>query len=144
MRQFFICSTFILVTVFCCLAFSGASMFDQGGLAASVKRGREVYNQTCLSCHQADGAGVPRMTPTLHKTPWVEGDKKRLIAIVLNGLTGEIEVDGEFYNNTMPPFNTLTDQQVADVLTYVRNSFSNKASMVTAKEVKAVRAAKKN
>lgn len=96
-----------------------------------------------MPCHQADGGGVPNMNPPLINTKYVTGDKKRLIGIVLKGLTGGVEVDGYDYNNPMAPHNYLKDQEIADVLTYVRNSFGNKATAVTAAEVKAVRAAKK-
>ena len=81
------------------------------------------------------------MNPPLGKTSYVLGEKPRLIKVLLNGLKGQ-DIDGEAYHNVMPAQATLTDQQIADILTYVRNSFGNKASAVTAAEVKAVRAAK--
>lgn len=110
---------------------------------ASVERGSKVYQSICLTCHQADGLGVQRMNPPLVKTKWVLGDKKALVKIVLNGLKGgEIEIDGDDFHNPMPPQATqLSDQQIADVLTYVRNSFGNRASAVTLAEVKTVRKA---
>ena len=101
--------------------------------------GKKVYDTYCLACHQADGGGVPRLNPPLQRTSFVLGDKKRLIEIVLKGMNEEIEIDGEVYDNNMSAHNFLTDQQVADVLTYVRNSFTNKASAVTPAEVKTVR-----
>lgn len=113
---------------------------SQGGLTASSKRGSLVYTQFCLTCHQANGGGVPNMNPPLIKTKWVLGDKKELIKVLLMGLSGEIEINEDVYQNTMPPHNFLTDQQIADVLTYVRNSFGNKAAAITAAEVKATRA----
>jgi mono/diheme cytochrome c family protein len=76
------------------------------------------------------------------RSSYVSGDKKRLIGIVLKGMQGEIEVDGEVYNNVMASHDFLKDEQVADVLTYVRNSFGNKLPLVTPAEVKAVRSAK--
>ena len=106
-----------------------------------MARGKQVYETVCMACHQIDGQGIPRMAPTLVKTKWVLGDKKKIIQFVLKGLPGgEIEIDGETFANAMPPQeNTLTDQQIADVLTYVRNSFGNKASGVSAAEVKSMR-----
>jgi mono/diheme cytochrome c family protein len=112
-------------------------------LQTSMLRGKKVYTQYCMACHQVDGSGVPRLNPPLSKTSFVLGDKTRLIKIVLNGLDEEIEINGEYYSNTMPALNTLKDQEIADVLTYVRNSFQNKASAVTAAQVKAVRATNK-
>jgi mono/diheme cytochrome c family protein len=103
------------------------------------EEGKKVYNTACLACHQADGAGVPGLNPPLTKTEWVNGDKKRLINIILKGMTQPIEIDGETYENVMPAQPTLTDQQIADVLTFVRNSFGNKGSAVTPAEVKALR-----
>ena len=113
------------------------------GIKASMERGEKVYHATCLTCHQADGLGVPRMNPPLIKTKWVLGDKKALAKIVLNGLKGgEIEIDGDDFHNPMPPqAGQLTDQQIADALTFVRNSFGNKASAVTVTDVKAAREA---
>lgn len=122
-------------------ALSSFQLSSQPGINASIARGKKVYEMTCLACHQADGEGMQRMNPTLVKTKWVLGDKKRLINIVLNGLKGgEIEIDGDNFHNPMPPqAGLLNDQQIADVLTYVRNSFGNKASAVTPVEVKAAK-----
>jgi mono/diheme cytochrome c family protein len=111
----------------------------QDPLKQSIERGNKVYINTCLPCHQINGSGVPGMNPPLKKTEWVLGDKKKLVSVVLKGLDEEIEVNGETYSNTMPSFANLSDQEIADVLTYVRNSFGNKASQVTESEVKKVR-----
>lgn len=112
----------------------------QGGVQASIARGKLVYLQQCLACHQADASGVPNMNPPLIKTRQVLGDKTALIRIVLNGLKG-VDIDGDSFNGVMAPHPDLTDLEIADVLTYVRNSFGNKASAVTVAQVKAVRAA---
>ncbi len=106
----------------------------------TMENGKKVYDVYCLACHQADGAGVPKMNPPLSKTQYVLGDKKRLVQIILKGMNEPLEIDGESYENTMSAHDFLSDQEVADVLTYVRNSFKNKASIVTPAEVKAVRA----
>lgn len=113
---------------------------QQPDLKASVQRGKKVYETYCLSCHQQDGKGVPRMNPPLVKTKQVLGNKTQLINIVLLGLDEELEINGETYFNPMPSQPFLKDQEIADVLTYVRNSFGNKASLVTTAEVKAARA----
>lgn len=110
-------------------------------LQASVNRGKTVYLQQCLACHQVNGGGVPNLNPPLDGASAIRGrDKARLIRIVLQGMTERVEIDGEEYSNNMAPHKELTDRQVADVLTYIRNSWSNKASAVSAAEVKAVRA----
>ena len=111
-------------------------------LQSSIARGKAVFENTCLACHQADASGVPNLAPPLIKTSFVLGDKTKLINIVLNGLK-DVEIDGERYDNPMPAFDYLTDNEVADVLTYVRNSFSNKAGGVKAEEVSIVRKSKK-
>ena len=110
-------------------------------LKPSLLAGALVYKQYCLSCHQADGGGVPNLNPTLSQTSWVLGDKQRLISVLLNGLQGQL-IDGVKYESVMPSHSFLTDKQIADVLTYVRNNFDNKASLVTAAQVNAVRTKK--
>ncbi len=106
---------------------------------ASIVAGELVYTQFCVSCHLPDGGGVQNMNPPLFKSSWVNGDKSRLVTTVLGGMSQQ-EIDGERYNNVMPAFMYLTDKQVADVLTYVRNSFGNKKTAVTVADVKPVRA----
>ena len=115
----------------------------QTPIQASIARGKQVYLQVCLACHQVDAAGVSGMTPPLIKTTYVLGPKTPLIKIVLNGMTGAVTINGDDFHNVMAPHSDLTDQQIADVLTYVRNNFGNKASAVTVAQVKAVRAANK-
>ncbi|QKJ30259.1 cytochrome c [Mucilaginibacter mali] len=122
---------------------SKSKVIATAGITVSVTRGEKVYKQYCLSCHQADGGGVPNMNPPLSKTSYVTGDKVRLIKVVLNGFTQNVDIDGESYSNNMPPHNFLKDQEIADVLTYIRNNFTNKATAITIAQVKATRAANK-
>ncbi|MCX6336976.1 MAG: cytochrome c [Bacteroidetes bacterium] len=106
-------------------------------IMASVLRGKEVYKAQCLACHQQDGGGVPHMNPPLDGALNVNGnDKARLIRIVLNGLADRVEIEGEMYSNSMASHKDLSNQQIADVLTYIRNSWTNKAGLVTVEEVK--------
>jgi len=112
----------------------------QGGIQATMTRGKQVYLQQCLACHQADAGGVEGMNPSLIKAKFVLGDKAALVKIVLNGLSG-VEIDGDSYNGVMAPHADLTDLQIADVLTYIRKNFGNKASAITPAQVKAIRAA---
>ena len=111
---------------------------SSSGLALSVKNGKAVYMKYCVSCHQLDGGGVQNMNPPLIKTSYVLGSKQRLVSIVLNGLSRQ-EIDGETYTNVMAPFKALKDEDIANVLTYVRRSFGNRATAVTPSEVGAVR-----
>ena len=103
--------------------------------------GQLIYEQNCLTCHQANGSGVPNLNPPLRGTDWVNGDKTRLINVILKGLQGQ-DIEGDAYDNAMPAHDFLTDDQIADVLTYVRSNFGNKATAVTTDEVKAVRSGK--
>ncbi|MDE3124735.1 MAG: cytochrome c [Bacteroidota bacterium] len=112
---------------------------QNNGIKASIQRGEKVYNKVCLPCHMADGGGVPNMNPPLIQTSYVLGNKTTLISIVLHGMTDRVAIDGDYYSNNMAPHNDLTDQQIADVLTFIRNSFGNKASAVIPSEVKAIR-----
>lgn len=105
--------------------------------------GQKVYEQYCLTYHQADGSGAQNMIPPLIKTEYTLGPKSRLIKIILNGLNGELKVNGVIYGNEMPKQDTLKNSEIAAVLTYVRGSFGNKASRVTVSEVKKVRVANK-
>ena len=109
-------------------------------LKATMARCKVVYNSICLACHMADGNGVPTMNPPIVKTEYVLGDKTRLIKIVLNGFKEDVQINGQSFSNNMTPHKDLTDRQIADVLTFVRKSFGNKAGPVSALEVKKVRA----
>jgi mono/diheme cytochrome c family protein len=109
-------------------------------LKSSLARGETIYKKICLTCHQVDGSGVPNLNPPLIQTKWVLGSKTILVKQVVKGSNGTVEIDGDTFRNTMPPQPKLTDQEIADVLTYVRNSFGNKASQVSPAEVKSIRA----
>ena len=106
-----------------------------------LKRGLAVYSRTCIACHQPTGKGLAPVFPSIAATPIVNGDATLPIKFIIHGLMGPITVDGVTYNSMMPPVAGVTDQDIADVLTYVRQSFGNKSNPVTADQVKAVRAA---
>lgn len=107
---------------------------------ASMERGEKVYTQTCLPCHQVDGSGVSQLNPPLKNTTYGLDDESRLIGIVMNGFSDGVEINSEAYTNPMPSFGaSLKDKEMADVLTYTRNSFGNKASEISAGQVKALR-----
>jgi glucose/arabinose dehydrogenase/mono/diheme cytochrome c family protein len=105
-----------------------------------VVGGEKIYTVYCAACHQQDGKGASGRFPPLAGTHWVTGDKKRLIGIVLNGLEGSIEVNGENFINAMPQHSFLSDEEVANVLTYIRQHFGNSATAITPREVTQVRA----
>lgn len=109
---------------------------------ASFVRGKVLYKSHCMSCHQFDGGGVDNLNPPLIQTSYVLGSKARLINIVLKGFKERVDIEENTYSNNMPPLNYLTDQQIADVLTYVRNDFGNKAPLISASDVKHLRGVK--
>lgn len=104
--------------------------------------GKAVFTKYCLACHQADGSGVPGMHPPLTPGSWVGKDPKELVAIMMKGLSGKIEVNGVTFNGFMPSQAQLTDEEIADVLSYIRSSFGNNFEPVDAKVVKKVRSGK--
>ena len=112
-------------------------------LPASLKRGKTLYASYCLTCHQADGGGVPNLNPPLIQTSYVTGGIEPLIKIILNGFNSHVDIDAESYSNNMPPFEWLKDQQIADILTYIRNNFGNKESALMKTEVQKVRSSLK-
>ncbi len=87
----------------------------------------------------AKGEGIPSTFPPLAKSDYLMKDQKRAIRTVLHGLSGEITVNGDTYNMAMPGYDSLSDQEVADVLNYIQNSWGNKAKPVTPAQVKAER-----
>jgi mono/diheme cytochrome c family protein len=105
--------------------------------AAAGGAGASVFTQNCSSCHGANGMGTPGAFPPLANNPVVTGDANKVIGIVLNGLHGSISVSGQTYNGQMPPWKgTLSNKDVADVITYIRGSLgNNKASAVTEAQV---------
>ncbi len=135
-------SAFALSFLFFSLSAQVRPVKKHRSTGSSIVRGKIVYTNICLSCHMANGAGVPHLNPPLINTDYVLRNKTNLIKIVLNGFNEDVEINGQTYSNTMTPHKDLKDRQIADVLTYVRKSFGNKASSVTAAEVKKVRAAK--
>ena len=115
-----------ILTVFFCL-----SAFQQtSGLKESIARGKNLYTTYCQNCHMENGKGVPGAFPTLQNSEYLKKPSKVLINIVLLGQSGPITVNGTSYNGQMPAQNYLTDEQIADVLNYTKNSWGNKSSII--------------
>lgn len=125
------------------LAFLPLMLLSCGGnkkpAEAAADPGKEIYFKYCLACHQTDGSGVPGMYPPVINTDWVQGDKTRLIGLLLNGQKGIIEVNGKTFKGEMPSHQYLSDEQIAQVLTFIRSNFGNNADAVTGGEVSLVR-----
>ena len=108
-------------------------------LVQQVKAGAALYNGTCSVCHQSNGTGIPNVFPPLAKSDYLNADKVRAIGAVLNGLSGPVTVNGAAYDSVMPPMSQLNDDEVANILTYILNSWGNSGGQVTAAEVGKVR-----
>ncbi|WP_348798460.1 copper-containing nitrite reductase [Flavobacterium adhaerens] len=107
-------------------------------LPEQIKAGKAIYGTTCFACHQSEGQGVPNAFPPLAKSDYLNADPNRAIHTVIRGLSGEITVNGKKINSVMPSQN-LSDEEVADVLTYVYNSWGNSKKVITPAMVKAER-----
>lgn len=116
-------------------------------LLKELSRGQELYRNICQTCHGADGKGIRSLAPPLNNSEWVTGDKHRLAAIVLYGLTGPVDVDGHHYgedeiSGEMPGIgnnDALSDYDVAQILSFVRNAWNNQAELVSPDDVSRVR-----
>ncbi len=103
-----------------------------------IKFGSRIFSTICAACHQPTGRGLPNVFPPLAGSDFLNADKKRAIKIVINGRQGEVVVNGLKFNNSMPKL-PLTDSDIANVLTFVYNSFGNSGLEVTVDEVKSLR-----
>lgn len=112
--------------------------------AAPAVDGKQLFGAKCAACHQASGLGVAGVFPPLAGAEWVQGAEKVLISILLHGIQGEIEVKGNKYNGAMPAFGTLTDAEIAGVLSYIRSDWGNQAPPIAAAAVAAQREATKD
>jgi nitrite reductase (NO-forming) len=104
-----------------------------------IEKGKRIYAQACFACHQAEGQGLAGVFPPLAKSDYLMADKARAIRGIIKGVTGEMTVNGVKYNGVMPPV-MLNDEQIAHVLTFVRNSWGNTGDIVTVEEVQKVHA----
>ncbi len=101
---------------------------EVAGAAASpaqIKAGEQVFQTVCMACHQADGKGIPGAFPPLAGSDFLLGGKERAVGVVVNGLEGEVVVNGSKFNSVMPAMVQLSDQEIADALTYAMNSWGN-------------------
>jgi mono/diheme cytochrome c family protein len=122
-----------------------ASVLPPDPIGKQIRLGEQVYTANCVACHQATGLGAAGIAPPLGGSEWVTGPAGRTIRIPMRGLAGPIKVNGVDYNLNMLSFHDiLDDEKMAAVVTFIRNSFGNKASAVTVDEVKKVRDAVKD
>ena len=109
-------------------------------LQQQIEAGKLLFAGTCSTCHQADGAGLAGVFPPLAKSDYIARDPKAVAAVILRGLTGKLTVNGQDYDSVMPPMTQLTNDEVANISTYVLNSWGNPGGRVTKSEAAAIRA----
>jgi nitrite reductase (NO-forming) len=107
-----------------------------------IKAGAALFNGTCSVCHQANGEGISNVFPPLANSDWLAADPKHGVNVVLHGMTGIVKVNGKEYNSVMPPMNQLNDDEIANLLTYVFNSWGNRGGHISQRDVAALRANK--
>jgi nitrite reductase (NO-forming)/hydroxylamine reductase len=112
-------------------------------LSTQIKLGESLFNSNCAACHQTSGSGMSGVFPPLAGSDYLLADKSRAINTVIGGLSGEVMVNGKVYNAVMPNFSYLKDDDVANIITYIMNSWGNKGYQVIASDVAAARSGKK-
>lgn len=116
--------------------FKVASPNSKPVAGTQLELGKQVYMQTCFVCHQPNGQGVPNQIPPLAGSDFLMGDKAEVIRTVIQGRSGEVTVSGKNYNGIMIPQGNLSDEQIANVLTFVRSNWGNTGGVVTPEEVR--------
>lgn len=130
-----------IISIITCGAIYAIAFFSnpQDNLQESISRGKELYKESCITCHLANGEGVKGTFPPLTKADFLTKFPEKSIHAVKYGMKGAIKVNGVDYNNAMPP-SGFGDDEIADVMNYIRNSFGNKnTQIVTEKMVAAVK-----
>jgi mono/diheme cytochrome c family protein len=121
-----------------CLCISAVTRAQSA--ASATADGRKVFATTCAACHQPNAQGLAGQYPPLAGSSWVTGDERRLLRILLHGLTGEVDVEGESFNGAMPGWGgALKDADIAAVASYVRGNFGNHAAAIAPETVARVR-----
>jgi nitrite reductase (NO-forming) len=121
---------------------TAAAALEKGSLdlKTQIAAGELLFKGTCSVCHQPTGQGIPSVFPPLAKSDFLMADKHRSVEIVLKGLNGSVTVNGKQFNSVMPPMSQIRDDEIANILTFVRNSWGNQGEAVTAEEVTETRA----
>lgn len=134
-----IARAFLVVIVFIGCFLTACNETGKDTSKINLDNGKRVYETYCQSCHMEDGSGVPNLNAPLTGSAYVKGDHAKLIEIVLKGSEALKGETSRSYRNVMASMAQLSDNQIADVLTYIRAGFGNNASELSADEVKAVR-----
>jgi nitrite reductase (NO-forming) len=129
----------ILLLIIVTTSFTSQSFCQNTTSSLNLKNGQTVYESYCMSCHMEDGKGIEGAFPSLVQTGNLN-DKNRLVKIILQGMRGKIVVKGTNYDAEMAGI-SLTDQEVSDVINYIRNSWGNKAPLMKLNEVEVAKKA---
>ncbi len=130
--------TFYFSLCILALSFFGFAMDQSFDLEASIQRGREVYNGQCATCHMSKGEGIPTIYPPLANADFLMKETNKSIKMILEGGSEAITVNGIEYNGVMPNF-SLSDEQISDVLNFIRNTWGNKGEAIKPEHIKAIR-----
>ena len=129
----------LTITAVCAFVLFSGITYGQSALKESMVRGEKLYATNCQSCHMANGKGVANAFPPLAKSDYLMEDKIRSIKQVLYGAQGKMVVNGKTYNGQMMAYDMLSNQEIADVLNYIRNTWGNNGEIVKPSEVAKVR-----
>ena len=121
------------------LLLAGSWLVAASSVAAEPAPGQLLYNKHCLACHQADGGGVPNMQPAIVGGNWVKGDARALALFVMSGGFDSASRKDSDVGNVMPPFRQLADEELAAILTFIRQKFGDGATPVSAADVAGAR-----
>ena len=117
------------------ISISFSFLKQETSLEESIQRGQEIYADFCITCHLEKGEGIPSTFPPIAKSDYLLNNRTESIKVIKYGQQGEITVNGQTYNNMMPALG-LEDEEIADVMNYILNSWENTSNkMVTPEEV---------
>lgn len=116
----------MILSVLFLFVFSAVAFIQPANLAKSIANGKNVYANNCINCHMENGKGMEGAFPPVAKSDFLKRPPKDLINVILKGQSGEIKVNGVMYNLMMPAQDYLSDEEIADVLNYINNSWGNK------------------
>jgi len=132
----------LYIILFIGVSLFGFSLKQSFDLTASMQRGNEIYNAQCATCHMVKGEGIPTIYPPLANSDFLMQEREKSITIILEGSSEAITVNGITYDGVMPN-NNLSDEQVSDVINFIRNTWGNKGEPITPAQIKTIREKKR-
>jgi cytochrome c551 len=130
----------LVCILFCSLIFSGCGQSATDRTLSNkftqyYRQGEQLYSKHCSNCHQASGTGLGRVYPPIHESDFMNGNFNRVLCLIRHGIEGELTVNGVIYNQAMPGIPSLTDLEVAQIATYIYNTWSHSKGLVDVKDV---------